>query len=255
VEYAEFLGRIDQVAVFATDRPKPTRWPAPPGRLSEAGARQYLAPLGIRSPRDRLATSAAEAVVAFEALGEPMVALKVQSPDLAHKTDIGGVRLGLRTSDEVRLAFDDIVLAVRAAQPRASVEGVLVQGMAPAGGVETLVAARRDPLLGPMVVVGIGGVEVEAFADVAMRLAPVTLAEARAMIAELRGSAMLRGIRGRPPADVDALATTLMQVSELAVALPPNVTNIEINPLLVLPVGGGVLMLDAAIEIEEGQEP
>jgi succinyl-CoA synthetase beta subunit len=141
--------------------------------------------------------------------------------------------------------------ASRAELPLAAIEGVLVQRMAPQG-IEAFFGARREPVLGALVVVGLGGVDVELLGDVSMRLAPVSLAEALEMIGELRGSAMLHGTRGRPPADVDALAKAVVSFSEMAGALPPSVASIEINPLLVLPAGEGVLMLDVAIELEEG---
>jgi succinyl-CoA synthetase beta subunit len=173
--------------------------------------------------------------------------LKIQSANIAHKTDVGGVRLGARTADEVRLGFVEV--GGRLTQRSARLEGVLVQRMAP-DGVDVFVAARREPLVGPLVVVGIGGVDVEVMADVAMRLAPVSPAEAHAMLAELRGRALLDGTRGRPRFDVEALAAAIVRMSKLAAALPIGVGNIEINPLRVLRQGEGVLMLDAAIEME-----
>jgi acetate---CoA ligase (ADP-forming) len=121
--------------------------------------------------------------------------------------------------------------------------------MAPSG-VEAFVGVRREPVLGPLVVVGLGGLDVEAFGDVSMRLAPVSLAEARDMLAELRGVGLLRGSRGRAPADIEALAATVVRISQMAVALPPSVASLEINPLLVLAAGQGVLMLDVAMEVE-----
>jgi acetate---CoA ligase (ADP-forming) len=249
--YAEFLNGMDQVAVLAGG--SPSVWPAPAGRLSEAGGRAYLAPLGIPSPADGFARTADEAVACFEALGGQAVALKVQSPDLIHQTDVGGVRLNLRDAASVAAAFGEIIDAVGAAQPLAAIDGVLVQGMAP-DGVEVLVGARREPVLGAFVVVGLGGLDVEALGDVAMRLAPVSLVEAHAMLDELRGSVRLRGSRGRPPADVAALAEVVVRISELAAALPPGVASVEINPLLVLPAGQGVLMVDVAVEVEDLSE-
>jgi len=243
VEYGEFLTRVDQVAVFASENMAP--WPPPAGPLSEAGARAYLAPLRIPAPDDRLVHTADGAVAAVAAMGSQPVALKVQSPDLAHKTDVGGVRLGVHAPADVRLAFDEVVAAVGSNR----FEGVLVQCMAP-DGIDVLVAARREPLLGPLVVVGMGGVDVETMADVTMRLAPVSVTEAHAMLDELRGRPLLGGPRGRPLADVAALATAVVRMSELAAALPIGVANIEINPLRVLAAGEGVLMLDAAIEME-----
>jgi acyl-CoA synthetase (NDP forming) len=249
VEYAEFLRNADDVAVLHT-RQSPTVWPSPQGPLSESGARTYLAALGIPSPPECLVTSADAAVACFEALGSQAVALKVQSPDIPHKTDVGGVHLGLSNAAEVKHAFEEIMRSARTACPDASIEGVLVQRMAPRG-IEAFVAARREPLLGPLVVVGLGGLDVEANRDVAMRLAPVSSSEAQAMLRELRGYSLLLGSRGRPPADVDALAESVVHMSELAAALPGGVANVEINPLLVLRVGEGVLMLDAAVELVE----
>ncbi|MCA1646314.1 MAG: acetate--CoA ligase family protein [Chloroflexi bacterium] len=247
-EYAEFLDRLDQVAVFQPiDRSG--EWPPPAGALSEYSARMFLHPLAIHSPGECLASSAEEAVMSVEALGGGPVALKIQSPDLAHKTDVGGVRLGLRTVADVRSAFAELVEVAQRRHPAARIEGVLVQKMAPPG-VEAFVAARREPLLGPLVLVGMGGVDVEVLGDVAIRLAPVSLAEAHVMVAELRGAALLGGTRGRPPADVEALARAVVRISVMAANLPPNVINVEINPLLVLAAGDGLLMLDAAIELQ-----
>ena len=247
-DYAAFTRRADEVAVFA-ERPSLEAWPKPAGPLSETEARAWLAPLGIASPRGVLARTADEAVAAFETLGCQLVALKVQSPGLTHKGAIGGVKLGLATADEVRSAYAQMLREVTAARADLEVQGVLVQHMAPGGGVEALVAGRREPLLGPLVVVGLGGAEVEALNDVAMRLAPVSLAEAREMIDELRGAVVLRR-----RADVEALAAAVVRVSELTAALPPGVSNVEINPLLVLAPGEGSLMLDAVVELE-GEDP
>jgi acetate---CoA ligase (ADP-forming) len=236
VHYAEFVERMDDVAVFNVRGVVP--WPAIDGALSEAGARAYLAPLGIPSPPERLVHSLGDAIAAWQALGSGAVAVKVQSPELAHKAAIGGVRLNVETADDMRDAYDSVLGAALGL----SVEGVLVQAMAPPGGVEVIVAARREPLLAPLVVVGSGGVGVEAEADVAMRLAPVSSAEAEAMLGELRIADRLREV------DVDALITAVVRISELAATLASGVQTVELNPLLVL--DKGVLMLDAAIEME-----
>lgn len=242
-DYASFVRRAGEVRVFGARDAHLEAWPAPPGPLSENGTRAYLEPLGIPSPAACLARSAEEAVACFGRFGGEPVALKVQAPGLLHKGAAGGVRLGLTTGDQVRVGFAEVSGAVRQ-----GVEGVLVQRMAPSG-VEAFVAARREPLLGPMVVVGLGGAYVEALRDVSMRLAPVSLAEAQAMIAELRGAPVLESA-----ADLVALASTVVKISELAARLPPSVANIEINPLLVLRPGHGVLMLDAALELEGGDQ-
>ena len=249
VEYVSFTRRAEDVEVFA-EHPSRDVWPAPPGRLSEMEARAWLAPLGIASPREVLARSADEAVAAYQVLGGEPVALKIQSAGLAHKGAIGGVKLGLAAADQVRSAYGQILRDLRPARADLDIQGVLVQRMAPSGGVEMLVAARREPLLGALVVVGLGGVEVETLNDVAMRLAPVSLAEARGMIDELRGAVVLRR-----RADTEALARAVVRFSELAAALPPGVRNVEVNPLVVLPPGQGMLMLDAVVELEEGEHP
>jgi acyl-CoA synthetase (NDP forming) len=247
-DYVAFTRRADDIAVFAAPQPLET-WPEPHAPLSERAARAWLAPLGIASPREALARSEDEAVAAFEALGSKPVALKVQSPHLVHKAATGGVKLGMTTADEVRSAFGQILSEVSASRAEVPLEGVLVQHMAPREGVEAFVAARREPLLGPLVVVGLGGAEVEDLNDIAMRLAPVSLAEARTMIDELRGAGLLRR-----RADTEALAVAVVRVSQLAAALPLAVSNVEINPLLVLPPGEGILMLDAVLELE-GEGP
>jgi acyl-CoA synthetase (NDP forming) len=236
VEYAQFVERADDVTVFQAPSVEP--WPSPHHALSEAGARAYLAPLGIASPDERLVHSPDEAVAAWQALGSVPVAVKVQSPDVPHKARLGGVMLHVTSEYAVRSAYEGVVDAARGV----AVEGVLMQAMAPSGGVEVFVAARREPLLGSLVVVGSGGVDVEATADVAMRLAPVSESEARSMLDELRIAHTLRGV------DLDALTNAVVRVSELAVGLPPGVQTVELNPLLVLP--DGVLMLDAAVELE-----
>lgn len=242
--YAAARADIGQLGLF-DGRVLPA-WPSPGGSLGEAAARAYLAPLGIPSPADRLARSADEAVACWDALGGGPVALKAHSAALVHKSDVGGVRLALHTAEQVRTAYAEIVAAVRAAG--VDLDGVLVQRMAPAG-PEVLLAARRDPSLGPFVVCGLGGEHVEALADLALRLAPVSAAEAERMLDELRGSALFRRPRGGTAWDVAALVAAVVRVSELAAGLPPDVATVEINPLRVLPAGQGLLMLDAAVEV------
>jgi succinyl-CoA synthetase beta subunit len=246
---------VEDVAILQPPSQQVTgTWPDLTSPVSEAGARGYLRRLGIPSPDDRLARSADEAVAAFDALGSAPVALKIQSPDLPHKTDVAGVRLDLRSADEVRAAYTALLETVERLAPSALVEGVLVQRMAPADGLEAFVSARRDPLLGPLVVVGLGGVQVESLRDVSLRLAPVSRIEARAMIGELRGAPLFGSFRGRPALDVEALATAVVDVSTLAAAMPATLSTVELNPLLVLPADRGVLMLDAAIELEPVRE-
>jgi acyl-CoA synthetase (NDP forming) len=247
--YAAFLRRRGEVAVFGAREARPRPGPLPEGEgASEARARAFLAPCGIPAPREGVATSPDEAAELFRRLGSRPVALKVQAAGLAHKSDVGGVRLGLDDKAAVRRAYDGVVGAVRRARPGRVVDGVLVQEMVD-DGVEVILGARVDPDFGPVVLCGLGGLHVEQLGDVALRLAPVSAAEARAMVAELRGARLLDGVRGRPPCDVDALVGAIARFSALAAALPREVAAVEINPLAVRPRGLGVVMLDAAMEM------
>jgi hypothetical protein len=189
--------------------------------------------------------SAAEAAEAAAALGLPVV-LKIVSPDIAHKTDIGGVALNLTSADAVRRAFDEVTARAAAARPEARLSGCLVAPMV-TGGVETILGLQYDPVFGPVVMFGLGGVFVEALKDVTFRLAPFGKEEALRMIGELRGLAVLRGARGRPPADLDALAAALAALSRFAAAQGPALRSLDINPFVVLPQGKGALALDAVI--------
>jgi acyl-CoA synthetase (NDP forming) len=178
-----------------------------------------------------LATDADGAVQAAAQLGYPVV-LKVASPDLLHKSDIGGVRLDVRDEPSVRAAFDDIVGAARRISPPPRVEGVLVSPMR-SGGVELLTGIVRDPMWGQVLAVGLGGVWTEIFNDVSLRVLPVTAADVEAMLGELKGAALLRGARGSTAADVGALVDVILRIARLAQALPPDLESLEINPLRV----------------------
>ncbi len=222
--------------------------PIPAGRfesaVSEAAAKRVLGPLGIATPSEVVCASAQAA--AREALSfEGPLAVKVVSPDIAHKTEVGGVRLGLCGPAAVAAAVDEMAQQVAGHCPTARIEGWLLTEMAPEG-VDCLVGLRHDPALGPVVVFGAGGVMTEWLQDVALRLAPVTPAEAREMVAETKIARLLRGYRGAPAADLDALARAISHVSRwVPEAGPP--CDLELNPLRVLPAGRGVLALDALV--------
>ncbi|MBM3133727.1 MAG: CoA-binding protein, partial [Chloroflexi bacterium] len=190
--------------------------------------------------------SADEAVRLAKEIGGPVV-LKIQSPDVLHKTEAGGVQLNLVRAAAVRQAYEQIIGNAQLYNPAALIEGVLVQEMLPASAVEVIVGSSYDPDFGPVVVFGLGGILVELFKDSALRLAPVTEAEARQMIAETRGAQLLHGFRGRPVADVDALAHAIVRVSHLAYDLRDAVAAVDVNPLMVLPAGQGVRAADALI--------
>lgn len=214
----------------------------PPGRTpAEHEARAVLAVYGIAGPRERLTAGADEAAAAATALGLP-VALKVSARDVVHKTELGLVRLGLRSADEVREAARELLARARAA---ALGEARLVVAEMVTPVAELLVGARVDRDFGPIVVLGGGGVTVELYRDVAIRLAPVTEAVAREMLAETRAAALLGGWRGRPPGDAGAVARAVAALSRFIVDFAGEVAEVEVNPLAVLP--GGAVALDAVI--------
>jgi acetate---CoA ligase (ADP-forming) len=213
--------------------------------LSEPESKAVAVCYGLAPPRETLATTADEAAAAASSVGGP-VALKIQSPDIPHKTEAGGVRLGLSGDAAVRQGFAALLASARAFAPAACIDGVLVQEMV-TGGVEMLLGASCDPNFGRVLAVGFGGIHVEILRDVAFRLPPITAAEAREMLEELRLFPLLLGARGRPRADMTALCAAVERFSWLAHDLGKHVAEIDINPLVVLPEGRGVRMLDALI--------
>jgi acyl-CoA synthetase (NDP forming) len=220
--------------------------PGPALRLTEQAAKQWLARHGVPVPASALATSRDEAMAVAQRLGFPVVA-KVASADIAHKTEVGGVAIGLADAAAVGAAWDRIHASVQAAAPQARVDGLLIERMAGAGGVEVLVGVSRDPVFGPVLTFGLGGIHVELFQDVARRLLPLTRAEAERMVREPRSFALLDGARGRPKADVTALVDLLLAVSDFVGAQGDRVDEIDLNPLWVGPAGRGVLALDAVV--------
>lgn len=222
----------------------------PDGPLSEAAAQKLLASVGVPFPASRVVTSAAEAAEAAAEIGFPVV-MKIVSPDIPHKTEIGGVVLGVADADSAAAEFTALTARAAAARPDARVEGVLVSSTAPSG-VEVIVGARRDPVFGPVVMFGTGGVQAELFRDVATRVGAVDRHEALRMIAETRGHALLTGFRGLPEADVDAVADLLVTVSAFAVANADRIETLELNPVIVREAGQGVLALDALVVPREG---
>jgi acetyltransferase len=211
-----------------------------------------LVAYGIATPPTRLATSPAEAGGAAEAMGFP-VALKLVSPDIIHKSDIGGVLLDLVDVSAVRSAFSQIMTAARAASPQANVEGVLVQKMLD-GGQELIVGVRRDPQFGPLILVGTGGIEVELRRDVAMGIAPLTLRQAHQLLDGTEAAIRLRGWRGKPAADRPAVIEVMRRLAQLACDYP-EIGELEINPLVVLADGLGAYAVDirGAWVVEDGE--
>ncbi len=213
------------------------------GALSEHDSKALAAAFGVQTTREELANDADQAVAVAERIGYP-VALKVNSPDILHKTEAGGIRLGLADANAVRMAFEEISANARAYDAGARIEGVVVQEMV-AGGVETIVGVSYDEQLGPFLLFGTGGVMVEVYNDVAIRRCPITKEDALEMIDAVQGARLLRGFRGAPAADVEALAETLVGVSQMAAQLEGSLRELDINPLMVLPAGEGVKAADA----------
>ncbi len=213
--------------------------------LVERAAKEVLALYGIPVTREQLAKNADEAVSAAQAIGYPVV-LKIESADIAHKTEAGGVLLNLADDAAVRAGFDTILASARQYKPEAEVTGVLVQEMV-SGGRELILGMTQDPAYGPAVAVGLGGIFVEVLKDVALGVPPLTEHDSRAMLGRLRGAAILEGARGASPADTDAVVDILGKFSQLCLDLRDVVSEIDINPLLVFDQGAGARVVDCLI--------
>jgi acyl-CoA synthetase (NDP forming) len=212
--------------------------------LSEVEAKSLLNSWGLAVPRGGLARNAEEARSLASSIGRP-VALKACSPDLLHKTEVGVIRLGLKSPEEVERAFEEIVAKAKKWDPQAHLDGVLVEEMIGEDTREVIVGARQDLRFGPVVTFGLGGIFVEAIRDFAVWPAPLTLDEAREMIRRIRGYRILTAFRGRPAADLDGVAQVLSDVGQLAYQWQERIAELEINPLFVLPEGSGVIVGDA----------
>jgi acetyltransferase len=214
-------------------------------RLTEREAKSVLAAYGFAVTREQLAGSADDAVAAARALGG-RVAVKIDSPDIQHKTEAGAIRLGVEGDDAVRQAYADVVAAARRFAPGAAINGVLVQEMV-APGLEMMLGIVRDAVFGPVVAAGLGGIHVEVLRDIRYRIAPVAPDEALAMLHELKGYKLLEGVRGAAPRDVDALAAAIVRLSWFAHDFGDAVAELDINPLVVFERGRGASVVDALI--------
>jgi len=215
--------------------------------LTEREAKRVLARFGIPVTREGLARSGEEAARIAAEIGFP-VALKVSSVDIPHKTECGGVRVGLDTPSAVAAAYDEILRAARGHHPGAGIEGVLVQEMV-SGGVEVILGLTHDARFGPAIMFGLGGIHAEILRDCAFRICPIDRDEALEMVRETRGFALLEGARGAARCDVQALADAVHRLSAMALALGDRVAELDINPLFVLPEGRGVVAADALIRL------
>ena len=214
--------------------------------LTEVESKQLLHDAGINVTQARLATSADDAVAAADDIGYPAV-LKIVSGDIAHKSDVGGVELGLGDGDAVRAAYDRIMAAVAANAPGSSVGGVSVQQMA-AQGTEIIIGTTTDPQFGPVLAFGLGGIMVEVLKDVAFRIVPLESRDARQIVREIRGFPVLEGVRGQAGADLDALEAMILQVSAFAEE-HPEVAELDLNPVFAYP--DGAIAVDARVVLAE----
>jgi len=230
--------RVDeQVAPAAVSLPQEA------GGLDERDSKNLLRACGVPVTEDRMFPAAPIAVSQAAGLAFPVV-LKVVSRDIAHKSDVGGVRLGIAGAEELAAASAQMLAAIRERVPGAKLTGLMVSPMV-RGGLETIVGIVNDAVFGPVVAFGLGGIHAEVLKDMTYRLAPFGVDTARTMICELRASALLGGVRGEPPRDVEALAQALASVSRMAWSLRDRLAELDVNPLLVLPRGGGVVAVDA----------
>lgn len=215
--------------------------------LLASEAMEVVAAYGIPTPMMRLATTREEAVSIAEEIGYPVV-LKVESPQILHKTDIGGVKLNLRSREEVSRSFNEILENANRYAPKATLYGVNVQKMVPQG-KEMIVGVHRDITFGPLIMFGLGGIYVNFLRDVSFRLAPLTKKDAEDMISETKAYSLLRGIRGEEKSDIESIVNTILRTSKLVTDFD-EINELDVNPLFVYKEGDGCLALDIKITIK-----
>ena len=218
--------------------------------IGDAEAREILQSYGVHIPRSEIADTPERAIEIATKIGYPVV-LKIASPDILHKTDVGGVKVGLQDAEAVSDAYELMVYRAQRYVPDARIWGCLVQEMAPAGGLEVLVGMNRDPQFGPLVTFGLGGIYVETLKDVTFRIAPFSRQEAEEMIGEIRAHALLDGVRGKPPMDKDAIVDVLLRMGQLVQDFP-EIVEMDINPLMVYPRGQGAIAIDMRLVFKSG---
>ena len=215
--------------------------------IGDAEAREVLEAYGVPLPKAGLAATADEAVTLAETIGYPVV-MKIASPDILHKSDIGGIKLNITSAREVRDAFDLLTYRGRRYMPDATIWGCQVQQMVK-GGREVIIGVNRDPQFGPLIMFGLGGIYVEALKDVTFRVAPIDRRNATEMLGEIRAYRLLRGVRGEKPSDQAAIVDTLLRISQL-VSDFPEIVELDINPLMVFEQGRGVLGIDMRMALK-----
>ena len=215
--------------------------------MGDAEARDVLEAYGIPLPKSAVAATADEAVAFAESIGYPVV-MKIASPDILHKSDIGGIKLNISSASEVRDAFDLLVYRGQRFMPDATIWGCQIQQMVK-GGREVIIGVNRDPQFGPLIMFGLGGIYVEALKDVTFRVAPIDRRAATEMLGEIRAYKLLRGVRGEKPSDQAAVVDTLLRISQLVTDFP-EIVELDINPLMVFEQGKGVLGIDMRLALK-----
>jgi acyl-CoA synthetase (NDP forming) len=213
--------------------------------LTEIEAKQVISAIGVGTTKTLLAGSKKDAAALSDEIGYPVV-LKIASPDITHKTDAGGVKVGLKSKTEVSRAYAEITAAAREKFPKAKIEGVTVQNVARPG-IEIIIGTFKDPQFGPVIMFGLGGIFVEVLKDVAFRIVPILKRDASEMIKEIKGYALLNGYRGHEPANIPVLEDILMKVSDF-VDKTPAVKEIDLNP--VFAYKDSAIAVDARIVLE-----
>jgi acyl-CoA synthetase (NDP forming) len=213
--------------------------------LTEVESKELLKKAGIPVVEAKLSRSKKEAISISKEMGFPVV-LKISSSDVVHKSDSGGVKLGLANATQVGKAYNEIISSVKQASPEAQIEGVSVQPMAPPG-VEVIVGMSKDPQFGPVLMFGLGGILVEVLKDVSFRIVPVTERDAREMIREIKGYPLLEGYRGQKPASIPALEKLIVKVSQF-VEKNPQIKELDLNPIFAYP--DKAVAVDARIILE-----
>ncbi len=214
--------------------------------LTEVESKQLLHEAGIPVTVSRLATNADEAASIASEIGFPVV-LKVVSGDIAHKSDVGGVVLGLADAEAVKRGYDEMMAKVKAAAPNATIDGVAVQQMAKPG-TEVIIGTTTDPQFGPVMMFGLGGIFVEVLKDVAFRIVPLEPRDAKQIVREIKGYPVLEGVRGQEGADLASLEKLILQISEF-VEQHPEVRELDLNPVLAYP--DGAIAVDARVVLSE----
>jgi acyl-CoA synthetase (NDP forming) len=216
--------------------------------LNEIESKELLRGVGIATTEARLARTQAQAIALSQEMGFPVV-LKIVSPDIVHKSDVGGVRLGIRSKRGVGSAYREIVTSVRQKHPGARIEGVSVQPMARPG-IEVIIGMSKDPQFGPVLMFGLGGILVEILKDVSFRIVPLSPRDAREMIREIKGYPVLEGYRGQEPANIAGLEEMLLKVSRF-VEEHPEIKELDLNPIFAY--SDGAVAVDARVILEEAE--